>query len=148
MDLMCVFEQDQPRRGIFGSDHDRGFNSRHQSNTRLLPYSPSLGKNLPMRQRLRQFEFRELWRPKPRIWSMNEGAQCLNTVGWTVLWWNLGGTCDEDGNWRVVCAPPRTDNARTRPQGRVVVRELVIPSAPEHLDYLGQDGGCRSIHSA
>src|SRR5205823_8645250 len=61
---------------------------------------------------------------------------------------NFGGTCDEDGNWRIVCAPPRTDNARTRPQGRVVVRELVIPSAPEHLDYLGQDGGCRSIHSA
>src|SRR5206468_13122519 len=41
--LMCVFEQDQPRRGIFGSDHDRGFNSRHQSNTRLLPYSSSSG---------------------------------------------------------------------------------------------------------
>src|SRR5207245_4753294 len=61
---------------------------------------------------------------------------------------NFGGTCDEDGNWRIVCAPPRTDNARTRPQGRVVVRELVIPSAPEHFDYLGQDGGCRSIHSA
>src|SRR5437667_8749740 len=101
-----------------------------------------------MRQRLRQFEFRELWRPKPRIWSMNEGAQCLNTVGWTVLWWNLVGTCDEDGNWRVVCAPPRTDNARTRPQGRVVVRELVIPSAPEHFDYPRPDGAGRSIHSA
>src|SRR5438105_14816107 len=25
-----------------------------------------------LRQRLRQVEFRELWRPKPRIWSMNE----------------------------------------------------------------------------
>lgn len=28
-----------------------------------------------LRQRLRQVEFRELWRPKPRIWSMNEGQQ-------------------------------------------------------------------------
>jgi hypothetical protein len=44
-----------------------------------------------MGQRLRQFEFKELWRPKPRIWSMNEGAQRLNTVGWTVC----GGTWEE-----------------------------------------------------
>src|SRR5437764_1673739 len=31
------------------------------------------------------------------------------------------GTYDEDGNWRVVCAPPRTDNARIHPQGRIAV---------------------------
>ena len=27
--------------------------------------------------------------------------------------WNFGGTCNEDRNWWIVCAPPRSDNART-----------------------------------
>src|SRR5437764_12105609 len=44
------------------------------------------------------------------------------------------GTYDEDGNWRVVCAPPRTDNARIHPQGRIAVPKLVIPGAPEHFE--------------
>src|SRR5580692_4701178 len=62
--------------------------------------------------------------------------------------WNSEGTCNEDGNWWIVCAPPRADNARTGPHARVVVREPVIPSTPEHIDYSRRGGAGWNTRSA
>src|SRR5882672_10913229 len=55
----------------------------------------------------------------------------------------------EDGNWRIMRGSPRNnDDVRTRPRRRGVVRELVVPRAAEHFDYLGPDGAGRRIHTA
>ena len=59
----------------------------------------------------------------------------------------FGGGCDEDSNW-IVRASPRTNDGRTRPHRRSVVREHVVPSALDHFDYVGPDGAGRRIHSA
>src|SRR5215510_13568379 len=61
-----------------------------------------------------------------------------------------GGQCDENSNWRIVRGSPRSDphDGRTRAQRRGVVREIVVPGAPEHFDYLGPDGARRRIQSA
>src|SRR5688500_12111553 len=75
---------------------------------------------------------------------------CASGFGTIAFASELRGRCDENDNWRIVRGSPRTntDDGRTRARRRRVVRELVVPIAPEHVDYPGPDGARRRIQPA